>query len=94
MIFVWDPKKDRVNRRKHGVSFEVAARVFGDRGAVSYIDRVVEDEERWHTIGFAGGLVLLLVVHTVEEEGGEEKVRIISARKADSREQSLYASTQ
>ena len=90
MIFVWDPKKDRINRLKHRVSFEVAARVFSDRGAVSYIDRIVEGEERWHTIGFAGSVVLLLVVHTVEEEGGEEKIRIISARKADSREQSLY----
>jgi uncharacterized protein len=94
MIFVWDPRKDRINRRKHGVSFEVAARVFSDRGAVSYIDRVVEGEERWHTIGLAGGVVPLLVVHTVEEEDGEEKIRIISARKADSREQSLYPSAQ
>ena len=92
MIFVRDPKKDRINRRKHGVSFELAARVFKDLGAVSYADRVVEGEERWHTIGFARDPVLLLVVHTVEEEDGEEKIRIISARKADSRERSLYAS--
>jgi uncharacterized protein len=85
-------KKDRINRRKHGVSFEVAARVFDDPSAVSYIERVVEGKERWHTIGLAGGVVLLLVVHTVEEEDGEEKIRIVSARKANSGEQALYPS--
>jgi uncharacterized DUF497 family protein len=90
MIFVWDPKKDRINRRKHGVSFEVAARVFDDPGAVSYIERVVDGEERWHTIGLAGGVVLLLIAHTVEEEDGEEKIRIISARKANPGEPALY----
>ena len=90
MVFVWDPKKDRINRRKHGVSFEVAARVFDDLSAVSYVERVLDGEERWHTIGLAGSVVLLLVVHTVEEEDGEEKIRIISARKANPGEQALY----
>ncbi|HUI42471.1 MAG TPA: BrnT family toxin [Terriglobia bacterium] len=90
MVFAWDPKKSGVNRRKHGVSFERAVRVFEDPNAVSYVERVVEGEERWHTIGLAGSVVLLLVVHTVEEEDGEETIRVISARKADSREQALY----
>jgi uncharacterized protein len=66
--------------------------VFQDPGAISYVERVVEGEERWQTIGLAGTVVLVLVVHTVEEEDGEEKIRIISARKADAREQSLYHS--
>ena len=92
MKITWDPKKSRMNQRKHGVSFERAVRVFQDPGAVSYVERVVEGEERWHTIGLAGAVVLLLVAHTVEEENGEEKIRIISARKANSREQSLYDS--
>jgi uncharacterized DUF497 family protein len=94
MVFAWDAGKDRVNRWKHGVSFETAARVFEDPHAVSYPDRVVDEEERWHTIGQAGGIALLLVVHTSEEEHGEEKIRIISARKASSRERSLYDSYQ
>ena len=29
-IFEWDESKHRVNARKHGVSFEEAATVFGD----------------------------------------------------------------
>jgi hypothetical protein len=90
MIFVWDQNKNLMNRRKHGVSFESAARVFEDPGALSFVERVLEGEERWHTIGLAGGIAVLLVVHTVEEENGEEKIRIISARKAAPRERALY----
>lgn len=66
--------------------------MFEHPGAVSYVERVVEGQERWHTIGVAGGIAILLVVHTVEEENGEEKVRIISARKAGPRERALYHS--
>jgi len=67
MILAWNEKKNRLNRRKHGVSFESAARVFEDPGAVSYVERVADGEERWHTIGFAAGIAVLLIVHTVEE---------------------------
>jgi uncharacterized DUF497 family protein len=90
MVFAWDEKKNRINRRKHGVSFETAARVFEDPNVVSYRDRAVDDEERWHAIGFAGGIAILFVVHTSEEEHGEEEIRIISARKASPRERALY----
>jgi uncharacterized DUF497 family protein len=92
MLFVWDEGKDRINRRKHGVSFETASRIFDDPSAVSYLDRVIEGEERWHTIGLAGSIVVLLVVHTHEEQHGEEAIRIISARKASSRERAAYGS--
>jgi uncharacterized DUF497 family protein len=56
------------------------------------VDRIIEGEERWHTIGLAGGIVILLVVHTNEERHGEEEIRIISARKASPRERSAYNS--
>jgi len=90
MIFAWDENKNLMNQRKHGVSFESAVRVFEDPGALSFVERVLEGEERWHTIGLAGGIAVLLVVHTVDEENGEEKIRIISARKAAPRERALY----
>jgi uncharacterized protein len=90
MVFAWDETKDRTNRRKHGVSFATAMEVFDDPDAVSYLDRVLDGEERWHTLGLVGGIVILLVVHTIEEQNGEEEVRIISARKASSRERGLY----
>jgi uncharacterized DUF497 family protein len=90
VLFVWDDLKNRLNRRKHGISFELAARIFADPSAVSYGERIVDAEERWHTIGLAGGIALLLVVHTVEQEDGEEKIRIISTRKAGPLEPAIY----
>jgi hypothetical protein len=92
MVFAWDEKKNRINRRKHGVSFETAARIFEDPNVVSYRDRVVGAEERWHAIGCAGGIAILLVVHTSEEQNGEEEIRIISARKASPSDRALYYS--
>jgi uncharacterized DUF497 family protein len=86
----WDETRDRTNRRKHGVSFETVVKVFADPDAVSYLDRIVDGEERWHTLGLVGGIVILLVVHTIEVQNGEEEVRIITARKASSRERALY----
>ena len=91
---MWDEKKNRGNRRKHGVSFETAALAFDDPNVTSYRDRMIDEEERWHAIGWAGGIAILLVVHTSEEQYGEEEIRIISARKASPRERALYHSNQ
>jgi uncharacterized DUF497 family protein len=91
MLVEWDPGKDRSNRRKHGgIDLETAARVFGDPGSRSRIERVVADETRWQTIGLVGNQ-LLLVAHTWEEHDGEEKIRIISARKANKHESRRYS---
>ena len=92
MVFAWNEGKNRVNRRKHGISFEAATRVFEDPNAVSYVERVAEGEERWHTVGLAADITLLLVAHTVFQTNGEEEIRIISARKASSRERAIYES--
>ena len=89
MTFDWDPAKDASNRVKHGVSFETAQLVFDDPHAISRMDRVVEGEERWQTIGMAAGGVLL-VVHGLLIWSDEEFARIISARPATSRERRSY----
>lgn len=92
--FTWDERKNGIKRRKHGVSFEAACLVFADPYHLSRQDREVEGEARWQTIGMAGGLHVLLVAHTVTdpgEHGGEEVVRIISARKATPQERRIYA---
>ncbi len=90
MKFVWDEEKSRRNLAKHKVSFETAKLVFDDPHAVSRLDRVEDGEERWQTLGLAGGIVVLLVAHAYREEGGEEVIRIISARKATARERTFY----
>jgi uncharacterized DUF497 family protein len=87
--FDWDETKDANNLRKHGVGFEAALLVFDDPLQLSAQDREVDGEERWQTIGMAGGVLLLLVAHTFEDED-EEEVRIISARKANAQERRRY----
>jgi uncharacterized DUF497 family protein len=90
-LFSWDPAKNRSNQKKHGVSFEAATFVFDDPFQISRLERIVEGEERWHTIGRAGGMLLLLVVHTFREVTTREAdIRIISARQANKHERELY----
>lgn len=90
MRWTWDPKKNRGNKRDHGLSFETAILVFDDPMAASKLDRMA-DEERWLTIGCIGNVVVL-VVHTWPEPdaAGEEVGRIISARKATRHERKAY----
>jgi hypothetical protein len=89
MQFEWDRRKDRLNRLKHGVSFETATLVFDDPHAFSVLDLIENDEERWQTIGMAGGVLLLLVAHTYRD-ADDQRIRIFSARKATPRERQLY----
>ena len=74
--FEWDEAKNLSDQRKHGVSFEEASRVFFDPLHIVVDDRVVDGEQRWQTLGFirrdAGGLLLLLVAHTVREDEQED----------------------
>jgi len=86
--FEWDESKNRTNIGKHGVGFDEARRVFSDPNVIIREDRVVEGEERLHAIGQVDRV--LLVVHTVREEGLGAIIRIISARKATSAERKLY----
>lgn len=92
--FEWDPMKARTNLRKHGVTFEDAMHVFNDPDAQFEQDRTGEGGElRWQALGLAGGVVLLLVAHTIRSECDDEVVRLISARRATRRERSLYDET-
>ena len=90
MRFEWDPRKDKANRKKHGISFELAQRVFDDPNHLSRQNRQEGGEERWQTLGLIGPHAIVLVAHTYEDEHGEEIVRIISARKATRAERRLY----
>jgi uncharacterized DUF497 family protein len=90
MRFEWDENKNRENRKKHGVSFEIAMEVFDDPFSLTNQDRMVEGEERLWTLGRVDDLNILVVVHTVMDERDEEVIRIISARKATPRERAFY----
>ncbi len=91
MTVSWDKRKNELNRKKHGISFETAVLVFDDPLHLSTMERIVEGEARWQTLGMIDDMQLLLVVHTAEGEGEQEVIRIISARAATRRERRIYA---
>ena len=89
--FEWDAAKATANLQKHKLSFETAARVFADPFALTVQDRIEGGEYRWQTLGLVDGAVLLLVAHTLSESNdGCDLIRIISARRADSKEKLRY----
>ncbi len=87
MPWTWSPAKNRENRRKHGLSFEIAQLVFADPYALSRPDPFPH-EERWQTVGVIGRTTIF-VIHTWPE-GRDETGRIISARKATPHERKAY----
>lgn len=87
MHWTWDDTKSLINRRKHGLGFEIAQLVFDDLLAVSR-QEPHPYEERWQTIGMIGNVVVI-VAHTLPRTD-DGTGRIISARKATPHEWRLY----
>jgi uncharacterized protein len=84
--FEWDDDKALANLAKHKVSFEFATMVFDDPHAVDLDDHRFEYEEfRAMTIGLSGE-VLLSVIYTLRQD----RIRIITARRATSNEARFY----
>lgn len=91
MKFEWDKNKEKINIKKHGVTFEQASYVFSDIYALSRFDEEhSEDEDRWILLGKSLSETILVVVHTFRDKDGVEFKRIISARKATKNEQKAY----
>ncbi|MDN8601083.1 BrnT family toxin [Citrobacter sp. S2-9] len=90
MEYEWDANKARSNQIKHGIRFEDAVLVFDDPRHLARQDRIENGERRWQTLGLVHGIIVILVAHTVRFESGCEVMRIISARKADSKERNRY----
>jgi len=92
--FEWDPSKAGANRRKHRVSFEEAASVFLDPRARSLYDEAhTQEEDRWITLGISSVGRLLVVCHTFRKvDKATCTIRIISCRKATTREFAHYGS--
>lgn len=87
MPYEWDPAKAAANVRKHHVTLEEATSVFLDRSALTFWDPDhSREEDREITIGRSARQRVLFVAHT----GREQRVRIISARRATRKEQRQY----
>ena len=89
MEFEWDDNKNLINQTKHGISFEEAATVFYDEQAIMKSDpEHSDDEERFVILGLSQQTNLLVVCHCYR--GKDERIRIISARKATKTESKYY----
>jgi hypothetical protein len=85
--FEWDEKKDRINQRKHGVSFEEAKTVFNDPLAITIDDPDhSETEFRFIDLGVSSDGRVLVVSYT--ERSG--RLRLISSREATAAEREMY----
>ena len=87
--FQWNIEKSKVNLQKHGVSFEEAVTAFDDQSALYITDTAHSDsEQRYLVIGMSEKLNILVVSHCIR--GNDDIIRIISARKAEKVEISIY----
>jgi uncharacterized DUF497 family protein len=88
MRFEWDDFKNELNYRKHGIWFEEAQSIWADPHSLEFFDPKHSDkEDRFIRIGHSTKSRLLLVAFC-ERDGS--KVRIISARKATTKETKDY----
>jgi uncharacterized protein len=87
LLFEWDPDKAKKNIKIHGVSFDEASTAFKDTLSLTIYDPLHSDEEdRFVLIGSSYKNRIIVVVHTESED----KIRIISARKATKKERKQY----
>ena len=90
--FEWDEKKSKANFTKHKVSFDEAQTVFFDSNARIIFDPDHSNsEDRFILLGISAMLRVLIVCHCCREND-EKVIRIISARKANRKEQKQYES--
>lgn len=90
MLFTWDDEKEKINIRKHGVDFKVAANIFLDKDAVVEYNSVDDytGEERWDVVGMFQRIMLFVVYVERVTEDERDIIRIISARRQ--RERNAY----
>ena len=88
MDIEWDAGKAAANFKKHGVRFEEAATSLLDPMALAQEDDTSEGEARWVLVGMSANARLLTVIYTLRDEN---RIRLISARKATRKEAYFYA---
>jgi uncharacterized DUF497 family protein len=85
--FEWDEAKAAANLGKHGISFDEAQTVFGDPDTSTLFDDQHSDvEDRFIDIGLSASGRLLVISYTENDE----RIRIISCRKATPKERRHY----
>jgi uncharacterized DUF497 family protein len=89
MEFEWDDSKAETNFQKHGVRFSEAATIWQDEHSLEIPDpEHSKQEDRWIRLGISRNANVLVVVYVEKIEG--ERIRIISARRANKIEEKQY----
>ena len=86
MKFEWDENKNKINFKKHNITFEEAIKVFESKHITGISNVTNLKETRQKTIGEIQKIIIIVVIHT----GRNGKTRIISARKASKKERRIY----
>lgn len=87
MNFEWSAEKAEKNIKKHNISFQEALTVFQDTLSLTYPDMDHStNEDRYLIIGLSSFGNVLVIPHTFRND----KIRIISARKATKKERHFY----
>lgn len=87
MEFSWSGKKRLANLKLHGLDFVDVPRVFEGATYTFEDDRFSYGEQRFITLGLLAGIAVS-IAHTETKH----EIRVISFRKATSREEKIYFS--
>ncbi len=86
MRYSFDPAKRASNLTKHNLDLADAGQVIESAETVTFEDRRFDySEERFVTLGRLGDTLVVIVTAETEDH-----IRIISMRKADRHEQTIY----
>jgi uncharacterized DUF497 family protein len=87
LLFEWDSEKAKKNIKIHNISFDEACTAFKDILSLTIYDPLHSElEDRFVLIGNSYKNRLLVVVYTERED----RIRIISSRKANKNEKEQY----
>lgn len=90
MTFTWNHKKNINNIKNHGLSFELASRVFLDPNRFEIYDDLHSIyEDRYITIGFINDVPITVVYTPLPDD----RIRIISAWRASKEQLRYYTET-
>jgi hypothetical protein len=85
--FTWNETKRQGNRKKHGLDFADAPRVFAGHTLTRPDTRFDYREARFSTVGLLG-VEVVVIAHTETAD----RIHVISMRKAERHERELYFS--
>ena len=82
----WDPQKAEANFRKHRIRFSDTETVLFDPMTLTIENQIIDQEQRFLSVGSDAVGRILVIVYTYHGD----TIRLISARKATSKERKYY----